>query len=1091
MKPPKSQTTSPGPWGGLLNLLLPQQGSVLAYLVVVILIFGVLGVIIVSLFTTSTTSSATPNDARRADYIMESAIRYATSELRNTNFATATVDALNNRTYNVAPSGSFTVNVFGPWFDFVSYDGSDLSLTVPEGKIPEGFSIPVGLWYVNYDHIGTNFNLTSTRNSVKSGSTATPGNTTLVIKTSGDFIANPGERICLAVKPEQSKSPQTLSEGGNLYVERVAKNFFPDYNGAVNIQSVDYVYERLDDPEPLSNWVLLVNLSAAPMPNITVPSSVLIEHTYNGAEGTYDGDFIVLSPRNHIVIPTASSGAVTLTGKLEDGVNLYDTFPAQAMARKPDITADDLTSNLSEKETDQNFIKTDTDADTLNIGGGVAAGSSSTEFGAGWYDVFKKSIGGSADYCDTGKCLFKYGIRVFFTLAYSGTGEGLTFALLNGALNDTGSAGGDIQLPELLGYAGDSRTDPGGSPFLDESGEGLQPPKIALEFDMRTDNSNFKYCADANNVNLHTRKDPLANDKDAVQYVFWGNTSLDITCRDDNPEPSGPPSYDDNRHAAEKTAENPWEGNGTGGYFQGSGDITSRPAVVPGDAVYVTTNNGRLHAINLEDGTHRWTFSTHDQVETSSPAVSNDAKTIYFSSYDKSTGTTPTVWAINAGDGSQKWAFPVSDGNDATDDQISESTPAVDKNGVIYVGSRNGNLYAIDPNGTLKWAKPTGGEVRSSPVVDRTGGDYDGTIYVIEVFGTIRAFNPDGSQRWASTLSGYFSTAPALSKDGSVVYVVDSNDSKLYAINASNSSPAWTSPFYVDLPGNSGSNDPVVDHTDSGFAGTIYHVTDDGQLFAVKPDGNGWRWDKNLNDNSASSPAIGADGVIYVGSDDGYLYAISPADEYVEWSLDTCSISPCTTPAVKSDPAIGPDGTVYFGNDDDKVFARNRIARPPNRSDLLVTSTGIGTNVRVAGEPVDVKSETDWLLGNPDNADIGPWAVRLEVMRSTTKVNDKYEYTLHAWVRQCKESDCNDVLGTFYEDTRIQYATNRTGSELPLAQTIELNAAEHGDFTQFLFGFTGAVAANNRQDAVIDHFQLSFIRPNDPIITTDPDWPPP
>lgn len=41
-----------------------MAGSVLVYLIVVILIFGVLGVTTVSLFTTTTTSSATPNDAR-------------------------------------------------------------------------------------------------------------------------------------------------------------------------------------------------------------------------------------------------------------------------------------------------------------------------------------------------------------------------------------------------------------------------------------------------------------------------------------------------------------------------------------------------------------------------------------------------------------------------------------------------------------------------------------------------------------------------------------------------------------------------------------------------------------------------------------------------------------------------------------------------------------------------------------------------------------------------------------------------------------------------------------------------------------------
>ncbi len=80
----------------LYQSLWTRKGSVLVYLIVVLLIFGVLGVTMVSLFTTATSSSATPNNARRADYASESGMRYAFSELRNTDFATATINKLNS-----------------------------------------------------------------------------------------------------------------------------------------------------------------------------------------------------------------------------------------------------------------------------------------------------------------------------------------------------------------------------------------------------------------------------------------------------------------------------------------------------------------------------------------------------------------------------------------------------------------------------------------------------------------------------------------------------------------------------------------------------------------------------------------------------------------------------------------------------------------------------------------------------------------------------------------------------------------------------------------------------------------------------------
>jgi outer membrane protein assembly factor BamB len=53
------------------------------------------------------------------------------------------------------------------------------------------------------------------------------------------------------------------------------------------------------------------------------------------------------------------------------------------------------------------------------------------------------------------------------------------------------------------------------------------------------------------------------------------------------------------------------------------------------------------------------------------------------------------------------------------------SSPAVGGDGTIYVGSADGQLYAINPDGSLKWSFPTVSSVISSPAI---GGD--GTIYV-------------------------------------------------------------------------------------------------------------------------------------------------------------------------------------------------------------------------------------------------------------------------------------------------------------------------------------------------------------------------
>jgi len=57
-------------------------------------------------------------------------------------------------------------------------------------------------------------------------------------------------------------------------------------------------------------------------------------------------------------------------------------------------------------------------------------------------------------------------------------------------------------------------------------------------------------------------------------------------------------------------------------------------------------------------------------------------------------------------------------------------------NGVVYVGSGNGNIYAIDAvTGTLKWNYATGNSVFSSPAVSNGVvyvGSGDGYLYAIE-----------------------------------------------------------------------------------------------------------------------------------------------------------------------------------------------------------------------------------------------------------------------------------------------------------------------------------------------------------------------
>ncbi|HEY8923784.1 MAG TPA: PQQ-binding-like beta-propeller repeat protein, partial [Polyangia bacterium] len=97
--------------------------------------------------------------------------------------------------------------------------------------------------------------------------------------------------------------------------------------------------------------------------------------------------------------------------------------------------------------------------------------------------------------------------------------------------------------------------------------------------------------------------------------------------------------------------------------------------------------------------------------------------------------------------------------------------------GLILVGSFDGQLYAIKPDGTLSFTFRTGDRIVSSVLVDVKGavlfGSQDDRVYALE---------PDGRLRWSVELDGDVDSSPVLGSDGTIY--VGSDDKKLYALRA-------------------------------------------------------------------------------------------------------------------------------------------------------------------------------------------------------------------------------------------------------------------------------------------------------------------
>ena len=286
-----------------------------------------------------------------------------------------------------------------------------------------------------------------------------------------------------------------------------------------------------------------------------------------------------------------------------------------------------------------------------------------------------------------------------------------------------------------------------------------------------------------------------------------------------------------------------------------------------------------------------WTFATGAAIN-SSPALGADG-TVYIGSNDGA------LYAVNP-DGTEKWKFTT--GNAIT------SSPALATDGTIYVGSSDNNLYAVTPDGVQKWSFATGGAIGSSPTLDANG-----IIYVGSGDGNLYAVTPAGALQWVVATGGGMSS-PALGADGTVY--VGSTDGNLYAVTAGGTIK-WTF-----LTGSAIYSSPAIDAN-----GIIYVGSRDNNLYAVNPGGT-QQWAYLVGNGINSSPAIGADGTIYVGADDDNLYAVT-ANGTKKWSIAAGSS------AILSSPALGADGTIYVGSPDSSLYAVNSAG-----TKIWVTPTG-------------------------------------------------------------------------------------------------------------------------------------------------------
>lgn len=306
-------------------------------------------------------------------------------------------------------------------------------------------------------------------------------------------------------------------------------------------------------------------------------------------------------------------------------------------------------------------------------------------------------------------------------------------------------------------------------------------------------------------------------------------------------------------------------------------------------AVIVALLVGILAWMNL--GTHpgsvRWTYQTGNAVA-STPAIASGI--VYVGSNDGH------LYALDATHGSQRWQVQTG---------ASVGSPVV-ADGVVYVGSANQGTYAINAqDGSVKWHVQIGDGVLSyAPAVA------NGLVYVGSNDHDVYALNAaDGSVHWkAQTGDGVQSR---LVVANGLVYA-GSLDSSVYAMDAATGSIKWKFPTksFVDIA--TVANGLV--YVDSAWS--CANTTSDtvhACVYALDALTGATRWQFQTSASFSFSSSAVANGALYVSSDDGYVVALNATTGSLRWKVLPGG-GHITAPLVAG-------STLYVGSDDHSIYA--------------------------------------------------------------------------------------------------------------------------------------------------------------------------
>jgi outer membrane protein assembly factor BamB len=269
-------------------------------------------------------------------------------------------------------------------------------------------------------------------------------------------------------------------------------------------------------------------------------------------------------------------------------------------------------------------------------------------------------------------------------------------------------------------------------------------------------------------------------------------------------------------------------------------------------------------------------------------------------------------------------------------------------NGKVYVGSSNGNLYALDAASlTRVWRFETGNKIWSTPAVDNGVifvGSFDKKVYAVDA--------NTGVQKWSFTTEGAILATPVI--DNGTVYVA-SFDRKIYALDEATGSLKWQFP----AAGQNGDSPlkwfwatPVISN------GILYAPCLDGKVYAVKTQDGALVTTFDLGTEISSSPVV-VDGKVVVATQDAKIYSLDASGTKSQILVVDLRIKDSNQSKLTVSASLSASGGIVFihGFNSEKIYALDMTTGVPKAYPLeSVSATTPATTTITATATVTVTS---------------------------------------------------------------------------------------------------------------------------------------